>query len=492
MRGSLTKTLRAAALCAGLLGCAMPAAADAAPALPLTHAARWITDARGRVVVVHGTNMVYKLTPYYPAAAGFDAQDAAFLRSNGFNAVRVGVIWTAVEPQPGVYDDSYLEQIEQTVAALARKRIVSLLDFHQDMYNERYQGEGFPDWAVQDDGLPNEPKTGFPNNYFVNPALQRAFDNFWANKPGPGGVGLQDRYAAAWAHVAQRFASNRAVLGYEVLNEPFPGSEYPSCANPEGCPLFDKKLDAFDDKVNEAIRAADSKTLVFYEPNVTFNFGANTHVTSPGPRSGFAFHDYCLANEAEGCPTQEITMNNADTYIAASGDALLLDEWGATSSVTDLHKMVALADQHMVPWTEWAYCLCGDPTTAGQDQGIIQDASEPPSGENLNSATLEALTEPYPQVVAGTPRSWGFEREGATFRFSYSTLAADGTHSFRPGSVTQIATPRLSYPGGYAVQVSGGKTVSRPGAKVLRVASCPAAEEVTVTAAPGIAPSQGC
>src|SRR2546423_1419255 len=33
MRGSLTKTLRAAALCAGVLGCAMPAAADAAPAL---------------------------------------------------------------------------------------------------------------------------------------------------------------------------------------------------------------------------------------------------------------------------------------------------------------------------------------------------------------------------------------------------------------------------------------------------------------------------
>src|SRR5438067_5108298 len=135
MRGSLTKTLRAAALCAGLLGCAMPAAADAAPALPLTHAARWITDAHGRVVILHGTNMVYKLAPYYPAAAGFDAKDAAFLHKNGFNAVRVGIIWRALEPEPGVYEDAYLQQIEQTVAALARKRIVSLLDFHQDMYN---------------------------------------------------------------------------------------------------------------------------------------------------------------------------------------------------------------------------------------------------------------------------------------------------------------------------------------------------------------------
>jgi endoglycosylceramidase len=250
------------------------------------------------------------------------------------------------------------------------------------------------------------------------------------------------------------------VLGYEILNEPFMGSEYPTCANPEGCPLFDEKLDAFNHKVSEAIRAVDSKTLVWYEPNAGFNFGANTHVTSLGPRSGFAFHDYCLANEAEGCPTHEIT--------------------------------VSLADQHMVPWTEWAYCLCHDPTTTGQDQGIVQEASSPPSGANLNSATRDALVEPYPQVIAGTPLSWGFDRESATFSLSYSTQAADGTRSFRSGAVTQIATPKLSYPNGYAVQVSGGRTVSRPGAKLLRVASCPAAKEVAVTAAPGIAPSQGC
>jgi endoglycosylceramidase len=61
----------------------------------LGHAGRWITDASGRVIILHRTNMVYKLAPYYPAAAGFDADDAAFLRSIGFNAVRVGVLWQA-------------------------------------------------------------------------------------------------------------------------------------------------------------------------------------------------------------------------------------------------------------------------------------------------------------------------------------------------------------------------------------------------------------
>ena len=53
-------------------------ARGAAPPAP-SHAGRWITDASGRVVIVHGVNMVYKVAPYYPAAVGFGDDDAAFL-----------------------------------------------------------------------------------------------------------------------------------------------------------------------------------------------------------------------------------------------------------------------------------------------------------------------------------------------------------------------------------------------------------------------------
>jgi endoglycosylceramidase len=66
--------------------------AGASPAFPLNHARRWITDADGRVVIVHGTNMVYKRPPYYPSAAGFGEEDAEFLQSIGFDAVRLGVM----------------------------------------------------------------------------------------------------------------------------------------------------------------------------------------------------------------------------------------------------------------------------------------------------------------------------------------------------------------------------------------------------------------
>src|SRR2546421_525191 len=213
----------------GLLGAllawgALTAPAGAAPKPPFGHAGRFITDAEGRVFISHGVNLVYKVPPYEPSVAGFGDDDAAFLAREGFNSVRLGVIYKAVEPQPGVYDDTYLAKIAQTAAVLEQHGVAPLLDFHQDMYNERFQGEGWPDWAVLDDGLPAQPQQGFPGNYLVQPAVNRAFDNFWANAAGPGGVGIGDRYAAAWQHVASRFANEGGVLGYDLLNEPWPGS----------------------------------------------------------------------------------------------------------------------------------------------------------------------------------------------------------------------------------------------------------------------------
>ncbi len=94
-----------AALLIGVLAAATMASAsahvahNAARAIrsPLGHAGRWITDSSGRVVIVHGINMVYKRPPYYPAAVGFSDDDARFLQRIGFDAVRVGVIWKALE-----------------------------------------------------------------------------------------------------------------------------------------------------------------------------------------------------------------------------------------------------------------------------------------------------------------------------------------------------------------------------------------------------------
>src|SRR6267378_3291106 len=104
-------------LCAALAACAT---AVAAPQPPFGHAGRFITDAKGRVFTSHGVNLVYKLAPYEPSVTGFGEDDAAFLAREGFNSVRLGVIYKAVEPQPGAYDDMYLAKIAETASLLEK------------------------------------------------------------------------------------------------------------------------------------------------------------------------------------------------------------------------------------------------------------------------------------------------------------------------------------------------------------------------------------
>jgi endoglycosylceramidase len=481
----------------GLIGAALVAlacaatSAHAAPSPPLNHAGRWITDADGRVVVLHGVNMVSKRAPYAPDANGFSEDDAAFLEAEGFNTVRLGLIYKAIEPQPGRYDDAYIARIRATVDTLARHGIYSLLDFHQDLYNERFQGEGWPDWAVNDDGLPNQPQLGFPYNYLLMPALQRAFDHFWANDPAPGdSVGLQDRYAAAWRHVADRFRGDSGVVGFDLLNEPWPGTIWQPCANPIGCPLFDATMDGFIKRTITAIRQADPTTLAFYEPNVIFNDGAATNLADTGDEhAGFSFHDYCLAHDATGqslgCDIfDNLVFQNAEAHITDTGDTSLLTEFGASPDPVVLSGMTARADRFMVGWQFWHYCACDDPTTSGPGatQAMVVDPRMPPEGSNVDTGKLKYLTRAYPQVVAGTPDRFAFNPDSASFTLHYSTNRADGGGPFAPFAETDIAMPARQYKGGYGVLVKGGTVLSAPGARVLRIGACPGAPDVTVSA----------
>jgi len=474
-----------AAVAAAFLGVTAQAFAGV-PAQPLGHEGRWITDDHGRVVLIHAVNMVYKRPPYYPKAIGFGKDDAQFLHRHGFNGVRLGVIYAGVEPKPGKYDNAYLDHIAATERTLDKNGVFSLLDFHQDLYNEKFQGEGWPDWAVQDDGLPN-PHNGFPTNYLTNPALQHAFDHFWANDPGPGGVGLVDRYAAAWRHVAGRFRDTAGVLGYDLLNEPWPGSNWQPCINPAGCPAFDTgPLASMMRKTTDAIRKVDRRHLVWQEPNVLFNFGPQTHLPKIGSNSGFSFHDYCLDNSAPSCPTTEgLTFDNADQEAVKTDRALMLTEFGATNQHPRIQHIVDLADQHLVSWMWWAYCGCDDPTTSGPGdvQAIVKNPRKPPKGSNVIRKKLALLERPYPQVTAGTPTSIDYDSDSGAFSFRYSTKTPDGKVLPRR-SKTTVYVPRRHYPNGYDAQAKGAAVISKPGSQYLVLKRRDGVSSVKLTVSP--------
>jgi endoglycosylceramidase len=483
--------------------------ASAAPAGPLGHAGRWVTDGNGRVVILHGWNMVYKVGSYRPEDAGFGDDDAQFLADNGFNTVRLGVIYKGLEPTAGTYEDDYLDSIARTQSVLADHGIFSLLDFHQDLYNERFQGEGFPDWAVVGDAatLPAEPQAGFPGNYLGMPALNRAFDHFWLNDLAADGRALQDAYAAAWRHVAARFSADPYVLGYNLLNEPWPGTQYPSCTSTVGCPLFDQQfLQPFTERVIDAIREVDPDTLAWYAPLLTFDFGADTsHGDTGDAHAGFAFNMYCLAElggavadlgPATGpeCDTgYGLSLDNAEQQSSETGDALLMTEFAATDKLDTIKRVVELADERMIGWEQWHYCACDDPTTSGPGvQALVGDAAEPPTGANVNEEKLLVSARPYPQAVAGTPQSYGFDDQTREFHLEYSTARADGSGSVPADSRTEVIVPEIQYPSGYAVDVTGAEVVSAPGEKVLELATCPGATAVSVHVTPTGGSRKGC
>jgi endoglycosylceramidase len=482
MRGLALTVLAAAAL-------HLPAApAEAAPREPLGHVGRWITDSRGRVVMLHGVSVVPARGSLTPGSLGFGRDDARFLRAQGFNVVRLGLFSEAWEKQPGAYDEDYLAAYLRTHRLLARAGIFSVVDFHQDMLSSRFQGRGFADWFIRDDGLPNQPQAGFPGNYFANPALNRAYDNVWANAAAPDGIGLQDRFAESWRRVAAAFARRRRVAGYDIFNEPWPGSRWPSCANPEGCPPggFDQtELTAFSNRVIASIRRADPKHTVFYEPNLQFDVGAATrHGKADDPNVGMSFHNYCLG-AAPGLPHAPDPANlcrnvgergvfeNAEQHSAETGAALLMTEFGATDDATIHRRMTGLADEFMVGWTQWAYI-----GSAPEGQ-LLRDPAKPPRGDNIGQEMLAALVRPYPQVVAGTPQRFGFDPEARRFDLVFASRLPDG----RPagGRRTEVFVPRRHYGRRYRVQLTRGELTGGLGTQRLVLRSCPGARSVELT-----------
>lgn len=440
-------------------------AAAAGPVGTLAHHGRWFTDETGRVVLLHGTNFVQKFPPIAPAAAGFGEDDVAYLAEQGFNALRLGAVFGAIMPEPGRIDQAYVDSVAETARLLARHGLYVQIDFHQDGYGPYTYGNGFPEWATLTDGLPNPPDP-FPTYYITNPAMQRAFDNFWENVPGPDGVPLQDHYATAVRAVATAVAGEPLVLGYDLMNEPWPGSVYQACLT--GCPdLEQARLVPFGERMTAAIRAVDPVHFVFSEPWVLFNFGQTTTSLSGigAPASGLSFHVYALTPKLD-----EAAVDNA--IASDTGDALLITEFGATRDVATIARLTGAFDERLVPWLFWTW-----------DEDMIRDVKLPPTPDNVHTDVVAALARPYASATNGTPASFAYDPATRVLDYAWTTARPDGSPA--PAELpTTIVLPQAAYGSGWTATVSGGRVVSEPCARVLAVLQEEGASRVAVRVAP--------
>ncbi|HUP91174.1 MAG TPA: cellulase family glycosylhydrolase [Solimonas sp.] len=471
---------------------------DAAP--QLRRDGRWLLDGHGRVVLIHGVNAVWKRAPLVPpdAPEGFTAADAQWLRDHGFNGARIGTLWSGVMPHAaGEIDSAYLEQWDRVIQLMAAQRIWMLFDFHQDMMSPEYQGEGVPEWAVEPlkgplNTLP-PPMLGFPFNYFT-PQVSELFDNLWADQGS-----VRDGFRGAWRAVAARWRDQPYHMGYDLLNEPWSGQEWPQCllvggTGVGGCPNSDRdEIQPFLEQGRLGIREVDADNLVWFEPQLLSGGTAlpTGLVAVPGDAQvGYSFHNYCphaaLLQSAQAgslplpldlsttcAPFIEDVTAGGEAAAARMEAVAAMTEFGASDDLTIIGATAAAADANFTSWFYWHYKNWADPTTQSQTSGAQGMFTDDTDFASVKLDKLRLLERTYPQATAGIPVSMTFDPDTGAFAYRYTPRAATAP--------TEIFVPvELHYPQGYAVEVSGGAVRSAPGASPLVIENLPGATEVTV------------
>ena len=185
-------------------------------------------DSKGRTRIFNGMNIDDKLRDCSSFRYNLDEEFFKKYKANGFDIIRFAVTWQNLEPKIGEYNEDYLKSIDEIFALAEKYGVYILLDMHQDLYsgnNGESDGDGAPQWAVLTDGAkPRHQIFVWADGYFFGKWVHRSFDHFWNNDKVMG-KGLQDRYCDLWQMLAKRYSNSPALFGYDLMNEPFPGSD---------------------------------------------------------------------------------------------------------------------------------------------------------------------------------------------------------------------------------------------------------------------------
>jgi len=487
-------------------------------------------DRHGRVVFFHGVNAVYKYPPFelYPAPGkpwNFSAADASLMARLGFNVVRLGMTWSGLEPGTApanapaicgrgtptdphqfnqVVFNRYVQRLRTTVNLLGRFHIYTILDMHQDVYNEMFDGEGAPTWAVCTNGVPSVDPPGRWSLSYATKAAGIAFHHFWANDVRGD---LQGEYGRIWGDVAHAFRGNPWILGYDPFNEPFStslirfgdehfdaqlecfytGTSHVGAASHNAPPLHCPAHDPVNGVV-PTILANDPSHLIFDEPD---NYASRGFPTFIGPMNlpnlVFNVHIYCGARSpVTGNPTnlaacafqdaRSLGRRSEDRSEMASpaqsgGPGWFVTEFGATRSPALLTSITSDLDAAEVGWSYWAWKYYDDPTGSAAESLVMADG-------RLRSTAL-VLSRTYPQAVAGVPVSFDFSPSTGVFHLVYVP-----DHRVHAPTVVFVPT-ELHYPHGYCARTSGAKVTSAPGSDLLQVQNARSGHRVTVVVRPG-------
>lgn len=483
---------------------------------------RVFVDEFGRQRIFHGTNVVTKGPPWHPSRDTFNeqtsmvAEDFEMMRSAGLNLIRLNVAWPGVEPARGQYNQTYLKVMKDLAAEAATYGIYTMAEMHEDVFSERFCGEGVPGWAAEPDSakpfpqpllLPRPEKDptslyGFPTYHYclwfgqltwplanqaaaLNSAVERLYENY---------DGLLDAWGGYWVKIAETFKDAPELLGLELINEPnaLNGSD----------PNFGdgKHLQPTYDVLAKRIRkVAPDLTIMFAgtpgdrtgKPETDSKPQGFTH--APGgkeyaDRSALAFHWY-----------GEVSATNNSGYVAQRladarqlGVAAIMSESGGAALTAGIPHLDAAG----ISWAHWEwkdFCRESDASKAhhgpsqsadwgacktGYGGGPFPASLWPVSPGNTTFMQLKDLAGTYAAAIAGNFTTQAFDAGSGKYTLSFDVDA-------NIDAPTLVLASSLVYPKGFDVQVSPASALTAKvvvgGVELHTTAGASSGQAVTVT-----------
>ena len=440
---------------------------------------RFILDNYGRYSIFHGGNVVVKLPPYLPTLDVFDYQfslntkeDLETMKRLGFNSIRLGVIWEAVEKKPGEYDMDYLNKVEQIINTLGENGIYTMVDAHQDVFSRNFCGEGVPYFYVNEMGFDKKcdasaltrilgfvgvcktledfnfryDENGLPliedcvkhnfADYHVIAGFSSAYRNFYQNR-----ANIQDKFVEFWKTVVKRFKGNKYILGYDLWNEPAPGGPMEDIKSMiPGRPDIKDILPVYR-KVDTELRKIDPNYILYFEntpvPDILPIFGGLFLGSMSEKPAGdempqvYNFHTYCCLSSADICSHGEANYENSlkvcPTYhekqfkkeiktAANLNVPMFLSEFGACSDskacYNEIVSVVKICEENFISWSYWNYKPYGDHTTSAIEMVTYEGIYN--SDGTVQNIKEKGLSRGYVMYYQGKPLEFKYEKNSET------------------------------------------------------------------------------
>jgi endoglucanase len=238
--------------------------------------------------------------------------DMRFIKSVGFNMVRVPLHWRLFMTDDGVMTGEGWALLDRVVGWAATAGLYVIPDLHA--------APGGQTGINHDDG------PGYPLMFYV---------------PRD-----RDLTVKLWRAIARRYSGNPAILGYDILNEPI--APYHDTAT------LNARLEPFYKRATEAIREVDPGRIVFLAGG---QWSSSFAMFGPPFASNLAYtyHSFWASTKRDSIQRHLNFANlyNVPLFLGETGE--LTDEWN--------ERFRTLHELHGIGWSFWTYKNLDTPST---------------------------------------------------------------------------------------------------------------------------------